>query len=104
MYYPNGSEKPIVHSLKVPECIRNLKITDLNIAPFNVNQKLEDKIITIAKKYDHNPSLIAALIAQESGFKSHALSYAKALGLTQVTPVAHREIPVSYTHLRAHET
>jgi hypothetical protein len=35
-----------------------------------------------------NPSLIAGLVAMESGFNPHAVSSAKAIGLTQITDIA----------------
>ena len=92
LYYPVGSNLPIIHQLEVPECYQDIKNNNLSIAPFKVQPKLQDNITTISDKYGYNASLIAALIAQESSFNPHALSFAKALGLTQVTPVAHAEI------------
>jgi hypothetical protein len=35
-----------------------------------------------------NPSLLAGLVAQESGFNPKAVSWAKAIGLTQITSIA----------------
>lgn len=92
LYYPADSDKPMLHELQVPECFKELRTTDINIAPFEVSEKLESNIKALSEKYKYNPSLVAALIAQESSFNPKALSVAKALGLTQVTPVAHREI------------
>ncbi len=92
LYYPKNQNTPLVHNLEVPECLKSLKVADISIAPFKINTSLKSNIINIAQKYSYNPSLIAALIAQESSFNPTALSIAKALGLTQVTPVAHREI------------
>lgn len=92
LYYPVGSNFPIVHHLEVPECYQDIKNNNLSIAPFKVDHKLKNNIQNISEKYGYNASLIAALIAQESSFNPQALSFAKALGLTQVTPVAHTEI------------
>lgn len=39
-----------------------------------------------------NPSLLAGLVAMESGFNPHAVSSAKALGLTQITDIAVEQI------------
>ncbi|MBS1986062.1 MAG: transglycosylase SLT domain-containing protein [Bdellovibrionales bacterium] len=51
------------------------------------------KLIDAAsRKEGMNPNLLAGLIAQESGFDPKALSWAKALGLTQVTPLADAEL------------
>lgn len=92
LYYPNGEKFPVVHRLEVPECLKEVAQNEINISPFEISQNMKTDIINIANKYQYNPSLVAALIAQESSFNTHALSVAKALGLTQVTPVAHREI------------
>lgn len=92
LYYPTGSETPVIHTLEVPECLKKMKVADITITPFKISPSLKRNILNIADKYHYNPSLIAALIAQESSFNPYALSVAKALGLTQVTPVAHREI------------
>ena len=92
LYYPAGQNTPVVHNLEVPECLKTMKVADISITPFKITNSMKKNIINIAKKYQYNPSLIAALIAQESSFDPYALSVAKALGLTQVTPVAHREI------------
>jgi len=39
-----------------------------------------------------NASLLAGVVAQESGFNPKAVSWAKALGLTQITPLAEEQI------------
>ena len=92
LYYSDISEEPFVYHLKVPECYDDQIVSDLNIAPFKVQPKTQNNIKILAEKYNYNSSLIAALIAQESAFNPKAISIAKALGLTQVTPLAHQEI------------
>lgn len=92
LYYSDISEEPLVYHLKVPECYDDQIVEELSISPFKVHSKVENNIKIIAEKYNYNSSLIAALIAQESAFNPKAISIAKALGLTQVTPMAHREI------------
>jgi Transglycosylase SLT domain len=56
----------------------------------------EDNILKIVKqqsyRYHVNPNFMAGLIAQESGFDIGVVSSAKAVGLTQVTPLAVDEI------------
>ncbi len=44
-----------------------------------------------------NPFFIAAIVAQESGFNSLAVSSSRALGLTQVTPLGDQEISKQYS-------
>ncbi len=39
-----------------------------------------------------NPALLGAVVTQESGFNPHAVSWARAIGLTQVTPLAEEQI------------
>lgn len=55
-------------------------------------------IDTTASKSKYNPSLLAGIVAQESGFDPKAVSWAKALGLTQVTPLAEEEIIKGHTN------
>jgi hypothetical protein len=45
-----------------------------------------------------NPAMLASLIQQESNFDSRAVSSAKAIGLTQVTPVTSKEILKKFPH------
>lgn len=55
-----------------------------------------NKIINISKNYKINPNLLAGLVAQESSFNPKAISYAKAIGLTQVTSLAEEHIINKY--------
>jgi hypothetical protein len=64
----------------------------LTTKPFRVKQLLIDEIEVHASRSSINPSLVAGLIAQESGFNPRAVSWSKAVGLTQVTPIANKEI------------
>lgn len=49
-------------------------------------------INSVSERRGFNPAFTAALIAQESSFNPRTVSWAKAIGLTQVTPVAEDEI------------
>ena len=46
----------------------------------------------LSRSSGFNPLFTAGLIAEESGFNSSAVSWAHALGLTQVTPIAEEEL------------
>jgi hypothetical protein len=59
---------------------------------FQVDKDLVKEINASSKARGVNSFLLAGLIAQESGFKAKSVSWAKAIGLTQVTPVAETEI------------
>jgi len=60
--------------------------------PFDIEPEILDAIVEAAKTFRINPVILAALIAQESGFNPHALSKAKALGLTQITHLTEKDI------------
>ena len=92
LYYPANAKRPIIHHLEIPDCFKEHQESNLFIYPFKVSTNIIDKINDYALKYQYNPSLIAALIAQESSFNTKTVSRAWALGLTQVTPIAHQEI------------
>ncbi len=92
LYYPAESTKPVIYNLKVPECSPQFKNNFFNIKDFEISQQTKQNIMTLAGQYKYNPSLLAALIAQESSFDPKAISGSRALGLTQITPTAHREV------------
>lgn len=75
-----------------PICHWDQMNTVHSTAPFEPDQELLKEIQTLAKQQGINPSLITGLIAQESGFDPKALSRARALGLTQVTPLADEQL------------
>ncbi|MBI3543556.1 MAG: transglycosylase SLT domain-containing protein [Deltaproteobacteria bacterium] len=55
---------------------------------FTPNQQLLELIRNISREHGFSPAFTAGLIAQESGFDPRTVSWAKAIGLTQVTPSA----------------
>ena len=75
-----------------PECPLNQNWSINNIMPFNPPDRLINYINKQAQKGGVNPSAMISLIAKESGFRSRAVSWAKALGLTQITPLAEVEV------------
>ncbi len=60
--------------------------------PFSVEGRVLEAVYEASRHYRLNPVLLVALIAQESSFNPNALSKARALGLTQVTHLAERDI------------
>jgi hypothetical protein len=63
-----------------------------NTGRFKVSENILSKIHEQANKYSLNPRMMAGIIGQESSFNPEAVSWAKAIGLTQVTPLAETEI------------
>lgn len=59
---------------------------------FTPDTFLLDLIGVLSERSQINPALTTALIAQESSFNPRTVSWAKAIGLTQVTPIAEDQI------------
>ncbi|MGZ3690736.1 MAG: transglycosylase SLT domain-containing protein [Pseudobdellovibrio sp.] len=75
-----------------PVCFLKDDFRLISTLPFKPARTVINSINSTAKEQQLNPSLLAGLIAQESGFKSTQVSFAKAVGLTQITSVAEEEI------------
>ena len=73
-----------------------------NIENFDIfqNNEQSDKtfklIEEVALENAINPALLAGLVAQESSFNPHAVSWAKAIGLTQITDLAAHHVLEKY--------
>lgn len=93
----NHSQK-FVKSYKEPIC----PIDDqFNISPFGKLKKKRYLMSFIKKesqKHNFNPALITGLIAQESNFDPKAVSSMGAIGLTQVTSIAEKEISENFNN------
>jgi soluble lytic murein transglycosylase-like protein len=76
----------------LPRCdlFRNLPIT--HTGEFKPSPELVRAIERVARESGFSPAFAAALIAQESGFDPRQISWAKAIGLTQVTSLAEEEL------------
>lgn len=75
-----------------PRCDLNGYKIVKNFENFDEHKDVFKKIERFSRLNNINPSLLSALIAQESSFDPQAVSWAKALGLTQVTTVASEQI------------
>lgn len=75
-----------------PDCPIHTSRGIASTAPFNPKQEYIKTINSMAISQQLNPSMLAGLIAQESGFNPSLVSHAKAVGLTQVTAIADEEI------------
>lgn len=75
-----------------PECAIFKTAPVRNLAEFSPPQSLIRLIEKVSSEEGVNPAFSIGLVAQESSFNSRAVSWAKAIGLTQVTPIAEAEI------------
>jgi hypothetical protein len=92
-YWHSPASQPVVAQYLPPVCSAFtasqmvFSVPDFD-APLAVLQLINQN----ANRAKLNPYFIAALVAQESGFDPQALSYSKAIGLTQVTSLGESEI------------
>ena len=82
-------QAPICHAFDK----KQIRTTD-GFAP---EKQLLSAIVRISALKGFNPAFTAGLIAQESGFNPRTVSWAKAIGLTQVTTVAENEVVDEYS-------
>lgn len=75
-----------------PECEIATSRSIASVEPFRPPEKYLSQVNRVSQKFGLNPSLLAGLIAQESAFDPEAVSTARAVGLTQITPLADQEI------------
>ena len=91
LYKRSPKSEVIVKHYPFPKCDLNDDV-DLAFKEMNTKLAIKNDINEVAKINNMNKALIAGLIAQESSFNPNAVSWAKAVGLTQVTPIAERQI------------
>ena len=75
-----------------PVCMPFEKRSIQTTYDFNPSPRLLSLIDRISREDGFNPAFTAGLIAQESSFEPTTVSWAKAIGLTQMTPIAESEI------------
>lgn len=80
-------DSPLCHAFK-PRTVSNT-------GDFRPSRALIQLIEKTALKEGFNPAFFTGLVAQESRFEPNAVSWAKAVGLTQITSTAAREVTES---------
>lgn len=95
--YRSPSGKTAHAKYEPPQCQTRGKDAVVYLGEFSPPSSLIKLISKLSLENEINPTFATALIAQESGFNSHALSWAHALGLTQVTPIAEQEVTRQYS-------
>ncbi len=95
--YTSGTGERLVAEYPFPE-LRDMEAQELILStrPFSVAPQVRDAIYEASRAHRINPALLAALVAQESSFNPNAVSKAKAMGLTQITSLAARDISRRY--------
>lgn len=96
VFYQNQSGFVIHRKYKPPTCKAFRTVEILNTGKFNPSAQLLDTIREQAEDRGVSPVFLTALIAQESAFDEKAVSWARAIGLTQITPIAEKEIIQEY--------
>lgn len=96
--YQNQRGQTAWARLQPPSCLVSELSPILTVESHNADEPLLNLIVKHARLNHVNPALFVALVAQESGFNPRAVSWAKAVGLTQVTPVAEVEIVQEFPH------
>ena len=91
-YRRSGDERAFVEALRPPVCAFRALWDVRSTGKFQTSKEILNMVHTVAEREQWNPSLVAGLIAQESAFNTRAVSYAKAIGLTQITPIADQEL------------
>jgi hypothetical protein len=95
-YKRDSRSRPVEYQLQKPDCSFSADWPVQTLGAFDITEDLKKEIETQAKEQSVNPALLFGLIAQESGFNPNAISWAKAIGLTQVTPIGDKQIAKTY--------
>jgi hypothetical protein len=92
MVYQSASGAIASARYKAPVCNAFHASKIRNVADFRPDSQLLDLIARLSSQEGFNPAFFTALIAQESGFNPKTISWAKAIGLTQMTSRAEAEV------------
>lgn len=93
LFWRNENTPPIIETFEEPYCeVQGESRKIASMGPFSKHYETFRLIRSISNPQNINPNFIAAIVAKESSFNPKAVSWAKALGLTQVTPIAAKEI------------
>lgn len=93
LFWRNEEAPPLVETFDEPYCdVKSESRKIASMGPFSKHYPTFQMIRSVSNNKQINPNFIAAIVAKESSFNPKAVSWAKAIGLTQVTPIAAKEI------------
>ncbi|MCB0341504.1 MAG: transglycosylase SLT domain-containing protein [Bdellovibrionales bacterium] len=92
IYARESKSELFFNDLKPPECLLYEDKDLVSTGQFSPPPSYLQSVVAWSSHHHINPALLAGLIAQESSFDPNAVSWAKAVGLTQVTNLADVEI------------
>ncbi|ATH07583.1 hypothetical protein BIY24_06375 [Halobacteriovorax marinus] len=91
VYKSSPVATPVGKHYPFPDCDIQ-KTPLLSAAKIRARSSVKRALKEVSNNMHMNSALMAGLIAQESSFNPKAVSWAKAVGLTQITPVAERQL------------
>lgn len=91
IYKSSPNAHPIGKSYPFPNCDIN-ENPILSSAKIKARSSVKNALKKISQQTHLNSALMAGLIEQESSFNPKAVSWAKAVGLTQITPLAEKQL------------
>jgi hypothetical protein len=94
--YRSPSGKLTQARFRGPQCSLAEDKAVVRTEAFNPSPRLLKLIASLSKTEGFNPAFATGLIAQESSFQSRQISWARAIGLTQVTPLAEMDLREHY--------
>ncbi len=97
-YQRDDHSAPLIKHYEEPRCPIDSVQKVKDHGRFKSQKTTFNTIEKISMQEGVNPSLLAGLIAQESGFNPRAISWAKAIGLTQVTTLAETHVIEKFPH------
>jgi|SaaInlStandDraft_2_1057019.scaffolds.fasta_scaffold41151_1 hypothetical protein len=94
--YRSSKEHPVsLFEYLPPTCSLSNASNILNRSPFSLESGIFNLIDHVSRNNGINPAFLAGLVAQESSFNSKAVSPSRAIGLTQITPLAQAQLQKS---------